>query len=75
MIEIIIKAVLSALLSAFGRYLSDQQRLALERRTGRLEAEGEQAREGERVQGDLAEEAAKRVDPEDALAKLERGEA
>lgn len=42
---------------------------------GRTQDELEQAREAERVQAELADQASKRVSDDDALARLERGEA
>ena len=41
----------------------------------RLETERDQAREGERVQGELADEAAKRVEPDEAIKRLQDGTA
>lgn len=71
--------VLKAFFDAFGSALSDMFRAwRLEEAAaarGRAESERDQAREGERVQGELADQAAKRVDIDDAISLLERGEA
>jgi hypothetical protein len=70
-----LKAFFSALLGKALEWLSQREREQLAEGKGRAEAEREQAREGESVQGDLADEASRRVDADDAIAKLERGEA
>jgi len=67
--------VLGFLAGVIGDLFSKWQAAKAQREIGQLKTERDQAREGERVQGDLADEAAKRVDPEDAIAKLERGDA
>lgn len=48
---------------------------AAQREAGRLEAELAQSRDAERVQAELADQASKRVSDDDALARLERGDA
>lgn len=46
-----------------------------QRDAGRLEAERDQARVGEDAQGELADEAAKRVTEDDAISRLGKGDA
>lgn len=66
--------VLGILAGAINEYLSERRAAAAQRDAGRLEAERDQAREGERVQADLATEAARRTDPTEAVDALRRGE-
>lgn len=54
---------------------STYQANAAQREVGELQADLAQAKEGERVQAELADQAAKRVSDDDALARLEKGDA
>lgn len=55
--------------------IQDAQNRAAQQKIGRLEVERDQARRGEEVNADLAAKAAKRVSPDDAIARLEKGDA
>jgi hypothetical protein len=70
-----IKAFFSALLGFVSDWISRKERDKLVEEKAQAEAERDQAKEGERVNEAMAEEAAKRVQEEEALKKLEQGDA
>lgn len=73
------KPIAEAFFSAFGRAVSDMlaawRREQLAEDKGRLTAERDQARAGEIANARLAIGAAKRVEPEEALGRLDKGDA
>lgn len=70
---------LSAIINFVASYLrgrmADRDRDADLKQLGRTEVESAQAKEAERVQAELADQAATRTSEDDAIARLERGEA
>ena len=70
-----LKAFFSALFGFVTDWMSRYERDQITEEKAKAEAERDQAREGERVANELAEEAGKRIDPEDAIKKLEDGSA
>lgn len=67
--------LLGALARVLLDYIESSRAAKAQRDAGQLETERDQAREGERVNAELADEAAKRIDHDDAIARLERGDA
>jgi hypothetical protein len=63
--------VLTALKTALDTYVANKNATAL----GQVTAERDQAVAGQKVESDLADEAAKRVSADDAIARLKAGTA
>lgn len=67
------------LLGALGGFLrdtlNDKRNAQAQQDVGRLTTERDQARTGEEVQATLAETASKRVSDDDALSRLDKGDA
>lgn len=70
-----LSAVLKFAADYFSRRMADRDRDADLKQLGRTEVESAQAKEAERVQAELADQAAKRTSEDDAIARLERGDA
>lgn len=68
--SLILGALAKLALDAFTSWQNDKTL----REAGRLEAERDQAAEGARVQGELAQQATVVVSQDDAIARLERGQ-
>lgn len=71
-----IKAVASTIAAVVGfmKWLGDALQSRADRAAGRAEAQVEQAQEGAKVTGRMADEAAKPLSEDDAIARLDRGD-